>query len=105
MTERISDLETALEMLASARPEFWKLSHWGVTRFRRPAPALVDRDAYTPTPNRIRVLLVAGLSGHPDDVSQARRALELFVSQARRVQDAIALSAIPCGNPTAFLLY
>ena len=76
----------------------------GVTRSGHEIPALVDRDAYIPTAQRARVLLVSGLSGKASDLDQALQALDMFASSGQRFASGVALSAIPCGNPDGLVL-
>ena len=99
MTERIDDLVASSVSLVRRGRGRWPRSACGVTRSERETPALLDGDAYVPATSRARVLLVSGLSGRPDDVAQALRALELFAAGRSRFAGEIALSAVPCGNP------
>ena len=62
---------------------------------------MVDRDAYTPASERVRVLLVSGLSGERQDVETSLRVLEHFARQGDRMAQRIGLSAVPCANPDA----
>jgi rhamnogalacturonyl hydrolase YesR len=72
-------------------------------------PALLDKHAYSPATDRIRVLVIGGLSGRYDDVTLVLQALEHFASAASHLPNHIALSAVPCvnldvlasGHPTA----
>ncbi len=99
MTDRIDDLIASLESLGQRGQGRWTRSACGVTRSDREIPALLDRDAYVPATSRARVLLVSGLSGRPDDVAQAVRVLGFFAAGGPSLTGAIALSAVPCGNP------
>ena len=103
MASDIADLIHSLESLARTRTDLWRLSACGVTRSQRGIPALIDKDAYAASTDRARVLLVAGLSGRPEDVTQALRALEAFAA-SDRLPERIALSAVPCGNPDGLAL-
>ncbi len=102
MAVTIEALESTVAELASANRDIWTLSACGVTRAGRRMLALVDRDAYEPSAERVRVLLVGGMSGAPDDVAVAVEALRYFA--AGRYRDGIALSAVPCANPGGLVL-
>ena len=104
MTQRLSDLETFLDSLVQRRPSLWIRSACGVTRSGCEIPALVERDAYIPTANRARVLLISGLSGKASDSDQAMQVLDMFASSGQRFASGVALSAIPCGNPDGLIL-
>ncbi len=99
MTDRIDDLVASLDSLVRRGRGRWTRSACGVTRSEREIPALLDGDAYVPATSRARVLLVSGLSGRPDDVAQAVRALGVFAAGGPQLASEIALSAVPCGNP------
>jgi rhamnogalacturonyl hydrolase YesR len=99
MIDRIESLFASLESLERRGRGFWTRSACGVTRSEREIPALLDRDAYVPATSRARVLLVSGLSGRPDDVAYAVRALGFFVAGGPSLAGRIALSSVPCGNP------
>ena len=49
-------------------------------------------------------VVVGGLSGQADDVELALRTLEFYIEADDRSNKAIALSAIPCGNPDGLAL-
>ena len=98
------DIREALDALTVARPAFWSRAACGVTRSLTPIPALLDRNAYVPDTARVRILLVAGLSGCPADVDLALRALELYAGGGDGLALRIALSAIPCANPDGLRL-
>lgn len=98
------DIRQALDALAQARPGFWTRTACGVTRSLTPVPALLDRNAYSASTSRIRVLLVGGLSGRPSDVDMALHALELYAGGGDGLALRIGLSAIPCGNPDGLRL-
>ena len=68
-------VDTVLESLFRSRPDRWSLDGAGVTRSESVIPALVDRDAQVST-DRLRVLLVGGLSGKPRDAEAALQVLE-----------------------------
>ncbi|MSQ16838.1 MAG: hypothetical protein EXR54_04635 [Dehalococcoidia bacterium] len=93
------DLNTALQALAAQAKNLWRLDACGLTCARAPIPALVHRDAYLPQTSRARVLLIGGLSGLQADVELALGVLEGYIKVDNRLGGAIALSAIPCGNP------
>ena len=99
MVIEIHDVEATLDSLASTRADAWTLSACGVTRSERTIPALVDRDAYAPNTRRARVLLIGGLSGRPEDVGLALKALELFEAAGESLSAGVALTAVPCANP------
>ncbi len=102
MAVTIETLESSLADLVSSSPGVWMPSSCGVTRAERQIAALVDRDAYEPSTDRVRVLLVGGLSGMPDDVAVALEALQFFAGGRHR--EGIALSAVPCANPGGLAL-
>ncbi len=99
MTELLLDLEDFLDSMVRRRPSLWTRWACGVTRSGRDIPALLDRDAYIPTTQRARVLLVAGLSGRVADLELAMQSLDMFASSGQRFAGSIALSAVPCGYP------
>ena len=104
MTDRLLELETFLDSMVQRRPSLWTRSACGVTRSGREIPVLVERDAYLPTSQLARVLLVSGLSGNYLDLEQVFRALDMFASSGQRFTPKLALSAIPCGNPDGLAL-
>ena len=104
MTGRFLELEAFLDSLVQRRPSLWTRSSCGVTRSGSEIPVLLERDAYIPTAQRARVLLVSGLSGNDSDLEQAFQALDLFASSGQRFTSKVALSAIPCGNPDGLVL-
>jgi len=96
----ISDLESNVHSFARRRDDIWTLTASGVTRTERQILALVDRDAYNPITEKVRVLLVGGLSGVASDVSIAIKALSLVASSTdKSLFSKLAISAIPCANP------
>ena len=99
MTDSIQDIFGKLELLAMAHPDTWRVSACGVTSSLRSIPALLDRDAHAPTTNRARVLLVAGLSGQPEDTAKCLELLNGFATGGDSKLQHIALSSIPCGSP------
>ena len=102
MAVTIETLERLLADLVHSSPGLWMPSAFGVTRAERQIAALVDRDAYEPSTDRVRVLLVGGLSGMPDDVAVALEALQFFAGG--RYMEGVALSAVPCANPGGLAL-
>ena len=98
------DIDTILGQLSKNRADIWSVTACGVTRSERPIPVLIDRDAYSPTTDRIKVLLVGGLSGRPEDIKDSLRALQLFKESGEYLSSKIGLTAIPCGNPTGFAM-
>jgi unsaturated rhamnogalacturonyl hydrolase len=52
----------------------------------------------------MRVLLVGGLSGRSEDVTLSLNALEAYLVAADQLRHALALSAVPCGNPDGLAL-
>ena len=102
MSMTIEMLESEVAELAATHGDLWKLSACGVTRADRRMLALVDHEAYEPVTDRVRVLLVGGLSGRPDDVAFAVEGLQRFASSNYR--ERVALSAVPCANPGGLAL-
>ncbi len=102
MSKSIEMLESEVAELASANSDLWTLSACGVTRSERRMLALVDHEAYEPDTDRVRVLLVGGMSGAPEDVEIAMEALQYFA--AGRYRERVALSAVPCANPGGLAL-
>ena len=94
-----TDLTRALASLAANSADVWKLDACGVTRSQTRIETLIHRDAYVTDTGRTRILLVGGLSGQPDDVDLALEALKHYADAGERLTSAIALSAVPCGNP------
>ncbi len=90
---------TVLASLLMRAAAIWTRDACGVTRSETAIPALVHADAYVPTTPCKRVLLIGGLSGHPDDVSLAFKALNAYLDAGERYTQNIVLSAIPLGNP------
>jgi len=97
-------VNAALQALMARAADVWTLDACGVTRSQTAIPALVHREAYATMTPRTRVLLVGGLSGHPADVTLAGNALEAYVAAGSHLGQALALSAVPCGNPDGFTL-
>ena len=98
----IEMLESEVAGLASANGDLWTLSACGVTRAERRMHALIDHDAYEQDTDRVRVLLVGGMSGSPEDVAVALEGLWHFA--AGRYREGVALSAAPCANPGGLAL-
>jgi unsaturated rhamnogalacturonyl hydrolase len=98
MDSQASSLPSTLESLAQQRPEQWERTACGVTRSMQSIPALLDRHAYSPTTDRVRVLIIGGLSGQSDDATMVLQALEHFASEGDHLANRIALSAVPCVN-------
>ncbi len=96
------DLKSRLDSLMARANGVWIAEACGVTGSDTPISALVHRDAYSATGDKIRVLLVGGLSGRIADVESALGALDLYVEGHRDVR--IALSAVPCANPDGLRL-
>ena len=94
MTIRVEDVDSVVAGLAGSRGDLWTASACGVTRADRQIAALVDRDAYAVRTDRVRVLLVGGLSGQPDDVALALDGLRLVSDAGRSLSSRIALSAV-----------
>ncbi len=99
MTDRTADLHAFLEMMAGNSPDRWRVSACGVTCGGQNIPALLYQRAYASETNSLPVLLISGLSVRVEDVSLARRALELFQAAGSTLADQIGLSAVPCCNP------
>src|SRR5262249_30290976 len=104
MAQHGMSVHTALQALAARAADVWSLDACGVTRSQTPLPAPVHRDAYAPVSPRTRVLLIGGLSGHPEDVALACNALEAYLAAGARLGHTLALSAVPCGNPDGLAL-
>ena len=104
MTITVEDVDSTVQKLARSRSDIWTASACGVTRADRRIVALIDRDAYVPDTDRVRVLLVGGLSGRPGGAAMALYALRLFADAGHRLSSKIALSAVPCGNPGGLTL-
>lgn len=90
-----SDIGAALESLVGARPDLWSLSACGVTRSRSSIPALLDRDAYAHGSERVRALLVSGLSGERRDVETSLLVLEDFAHRGDLLAERVGLTAVP----------
>lgn len=90
------NVTSAMEDLASRRPDLWGLSGVGVTRSETIIWALLDRDAYARHGTRPRVLLVSGLSDSDETV-----ALEVLQRWTDQDKPPISLSAVPVANPDA----
>lgn len=97
-------METALHALLARAAGLWTRHACGVTRAQTAIPALLHQDAYAPTTARWRVLLLAGLSGRPEDVQLGLQALEAYLDAGTRLTRSLALSGIPCGNPDGLRL-
>ncbi len=93
------DLNATLQPLVARSKSTWRLDAGGLTCSRGAIPALVHQDAYLPGTDRARVLLIGGLSGRQADVALALEVLESYLKGGSRLGRAIALSAVPCGNP------
>jgi rhamnogalacturonyl hydrolase YesR len=92
-------VNATLQALAARAPDLWMLDACGVTRSQVSIPALVHREAYVPYTSRLRVLLLGGLSGRSEDVALAAQVLDTYLAERERLGVAVALSAVPCGNP------
>jgi unsaturated rhamnogalacturonyl hydrolase len=104
MADRGEGLSAALHALAGRAAGRWSTEACGVTRAQTPIPALVHRDAYGPGDPGVRVLLLGGLSGQQHDVHLVLQALEAYLATAQPLANSVALSAVPCGNPTGLAL-
>lgn len=93
------DVNAALQALVARSNSIWRLDAGGLTRSQAAIPALVHRDAYLPKSGRTRVLLIGGLSGTQADVELALATLDRYLKGGDRLHRAVALSAVPCGNP------
>lgn len=102
MISSIARLGRTVEELAGAPGARWCQSACGVTRAGREILALVDRAAYSKRSDRVRVLLVGGLTGTPEDVGIALRAVRKIGEKSDRSQ--IALTCVPCANPSGLAL-
>jgi hypothetical protein len=99
MADHGVDLKAALRSLIVRAADRWTLEACGVTRTQTSIPALVHWDAYAAQSPCVRVLLVGGCTGLPDDVTLALRVLDLYLAAGDRLASTLALSAVPCGNP------
>src|SRR2546422_7620921 len=97
-------INATLQALAARAANVWTLDACGVTRSQTAIPALVHQDAYVPVTPRMRVLLIGGLSGSSADVTLNLSALEAYLEAGDRLSEALALSAVPCGNPDGLAL-
>lgn len=98
----IEQFEAAVRELACAPAVDWRRAACGVTRSGREIVALEDRGFYEKECNRIRVALVGGLSGTPEDVEIALRAVRTIASKSDRSR--VALISVPCANPGGLAL-
>ena len=102
MTLSIEQFEGAFDKLACMPGINWRRSACGVTRAGREILALVDQDAFAKDSDRLRVVLVGGLSGAPEDVAIAMRASRFIADGLRRSR--VAVTAVPCANPGGLAL-
>lgn len=102
MTYSIGQFERAVDELADSPGANWRRSACGVTRAGREIIALVDRDAYAKECDRVRVMLIGGLSGTPEDVVIALRAARGIGQGSDQAR--IALTCVPCANPGGLAL-
>ena len=98
------DINERLAALTARASDVWTLDACGVTRSETAIPALVHREAYAAATSRTRLLLIGGLSGEPEDVKMALSALESYLAGGDALTGAVALSALPCGNPDGLSL-
>ena len=101
MASQQAQFDSTLASLARKRPDLWRLSACGLTPAQQPIPSLLHRDAYAASSASRRVLLIAGLSGSPDDTMLALEVLKLVSSDPTHGESQIAISAIPNANPQA----
>src|SRR5712691_2017351 len=97
-------VNATLQALVTRASGVWTLEACGVTRSQMAIPTLVHQDAYAPVTPRMRVLLIGGLSGRSEDVTLNLSALEAYLEAGDRLGEALALSAVPCGNPDGLVL-
>ena len=98
----IEQFETAVRELASAPDVDWRRAACGVTRPGREIVTLEDRDFYDKECDRIRVALVGGLSGTPEDVEIALLAVRSIACKSEGSR--IAAISVPCANPGGLAL-
>ena len=98
MLDNTSALTNAVESLARDNPELWRRATCGVTRSMHGIPALVEHGAYLDAAGRVKVILVGGLAGDPDDAALSLEALRLFAQDRDRLGVKISLSAAPAVN-------
>ena len=90
-----------LQELIAASNGLWSLDAAGLTRSQTVIPALLHREAYVTETPRTRVLMLSGLSGEKADTALALDALKIYLDGGETLTDTVALSAVPCANPTA----
>ena len=95
-------LDQQLNALITEAHDFWQLDACGVTRTEREIPVLLHRAAHAPA-SGLRMLLLGGLSGKPEDVDLALAALKSYRAHPG-LPARIDLRALPCGNPDGLAL-
>ena len=91
------NLNQQLNALLTDAPGFWQLDACGVTRAEREIPLLLHGAAHAPATG-LRLLLLGGLSGKPQDVDLALAALKSYRAHPG-LSARIDLRAVPCANP------
>ena len=91
------NLDQQLNALLTDAPGFWQLDACGVTRAEREIPVLLHGAAHAPATG-LRLLLLGGLSGKPQDVDLALAALKSYRAHPG-LSARIDLRAVPCANP------
>lgn len=92
-------LQDALHSVITQGRGIWITDACGLTRAQTPIPALLHREAYAQDTPRTRIVLLGGMSGKQQDVELVLRTLAAYLAARQRLQNTIALSAVPCGNP------
>ena len=104
MRQNPFDLNAARQALLAHPASPWISDACGVTRATTAIAALLHAAAYVPTTSRMRVVLLGGVSGHPEDTALAFQALQAYLHAGERLAREVALSAVPCGNPDGLAL-
>lgn len=91
--------EPALD-LARSNPHLWRHDAAGLTPLGMPLRALVHADAYDLDSRRLRVLVVGGITGRPNDVRLALALMRRYAA-VKSVHERVALTGVVCANPEA----
>ncbi len=104
MQQNHLDIDAARRALLAHAASPWTHDACGVTRAATAIPALLHPDAYAAETRRTRVLLLGGLSGRSEDTALTFQALEAYLDAGEGLMQAVALSAVLCGNPDGLSL-
>ena len=96
-------VDERIKTLVADAPDFWQLDACGVTRTEREIAALLHNGDHAPATEELRMLLIGGLSGRPEDVDLALAALKSYHDHPS-LSDRVGLRAVPCGNPDGLAL-